>query len=68
MAQAGAGLMGEAWRRFRRDRAAVAGAALIILVALAVPAAPWGTPHDPYQQYFDGLTIEGAPLPPNQRF
>ena len=27
--------------------------------------APWLTPYDPDEQFFDGLTLEGAPLPPN---
>jgi peptide/nickel transport system permease protein len=30
--------------------------------------APWLAPYDPYEQFFDGLTIEGAPLPPNAMF
>jgi ABC-type dipeptide/oligopeptide/nickel transport systems, permease components len=30
--------------------------------------APWLAPYDPSQQFFDGLTLEGAPLPPSARF
>lgn len=40
---------------------------VIILVSCAV-FAPWLAPFDPTEQFFDGLTIEGAPLPPNSRF
>lgn len=60
--------MAEAWTRFRRDRTASFGALVIALVVAAALLAPWITPHDPYEQYFDGLTLEGAPLPPNDRF
>ena len=31
---------------------------------LAAIAAPWLAPYDPNAQMFDGLTLEGAPLPP----
>lgn len=40
---------------------------VIILVSSAI-FAPWLAPFDPTEQFFDGLTIEGAPLPPNSRF
>src|SRR5690606_40280800 len=60
--------MGEAWRRFRKDKAALFGAVVIALVVGAALLAPWITPHDPHEQYFDGLTLEGAPLPPSERF
>ena len=60
--------MGEAWQRFRKDRAALFGAAVIVAVVTAAILAPWVTPYDPSEQFFDGLTLEGAPLPPNGRF
>ena len=60
--------MGEAWNRFRMDKAALFGATIIVIVVTAALLAPWVTPHDPYEQFFDGLTMEGAPLPPSERF
>jgi peptide/nickel transport system permease protein len=60
--------VGEAWQRFRKDRAALFGAAIIVAVVTAAILAPWVTPYDPYEQFFDGLTLEGAPLPPSGRF
>ena len=60
--------MGEAWQRFRKDKAALFGAAVIVAVVTAAILAPWVTPYDPSEQFFDGLTLEGAPLPPNGRF
>jgi peptide/nickel transport system permease protein len=60
--------MTDAWRRCRKDKAAVFGAAVIAVVVAAAVLAPWVTPYDPHEQFFDGLTLEGAPLPPNKRF
>jgi peptide/nickel transport system permease protein len=60
--------VGEAWQRFCKDKAALFGAAVIVAVVTAAILAPWVTPYDPSEQFFDGLTLEGAPLPPNGRF
>jgi peptide/nickel transport system permease protein len=51
-------------RLLRRPLAAL-GLGLIALVVGAAVFAPWLTPYAPDEQFFDGLTIEGAPLPPN---
>lgn len=40
----------------------------IMIVVVAAIFAPWLAPFDPTQQFFDGLTLEGAPLPPNEEF
>jgi len=48
--------------------AAVVGLIIIAMVVLAALFAPWLTPHDPNEQYFEGLTLEGAPLAPNGQF
>src|SRR5215831_6268703 len=60
--------MGEAWKRFRRDRLALGAFAAVLLLTTVALAAPWLAPYDPAQQFFDGLTLEGAPLPPSARF
>jgi peptide/nickel transport system permease protein len=60
--------MTDGWRRFRRDKAAVFGAAVIVIVVAAAVFAPLVTRYDPHEQFFDGLTLEGAPLPPSKRF
>ena len=60
--------MSEAWKRFRRDRLALAALAAVLLLTAVALAAPWLAPYDPAQQFFDGLTLEGAPLPPSARF
>jgi peptide/nickel transport system permease protein len=56
------------WARFARDRAALVGLAIIIIFTVAAAAARWIAPYDPTEQFFDGLTLEGAPLPPSPRF
>jgi len=56
------------WRRLRRDYFALSGLVTIIVFASAAIAAPWITPYDPIEQFFDGLTLEGAPKPPDAEF
>ena len=60
--------MNETWRRFRRNPLAVAGLVIIAIFIVAAAAAPLLAPYAPAEQFFDGLTLEGAPLPPNWRF
>ena len=56
------------WKRFRRDRLAVVGLIAIVILIGAALLAPWLAPYNPSEQFFDGLTLEGAPLPPSARF
>jgi peptide/nickel transport system permease protein len=56
------------WPRFRRDSVALAGLAAIAIFLAAALLAPWIVPYDPAEQFFDGLTFEGSPLPPSERF
>ena len=51
-----------------RNRLATVAAFLIVLLVLAAVTAPWLAPYPPEETFFDGLTLEGAPLPPNARF
>lgn len=50
--------------RLARRPLVLAGLAVIGLTVLAAILAPWLTPYAPDQQHFDGLTLQGAPLPP----
>ena len=56
------------WKRFRRDRLAVYSLGVIALFVAAAILAGLLAPYDPSQQFFDGLTLEGSPLPPSARF
>ena len=47
---------------------ALVGIATIGAVTIAALIAPAIAPFDPTEQFFNGLTLEGAPLPPNERF
>lgn len=55
-------------KRILRDRLGSVGLAIVILFVLAALAAPWLAPYDPAEQFFDGLTLEGSPRPPNAEF
>src|SRR6476660_9233385 len=60
--------MQDVWKRFSRDWLGLTGLVLIAIYVAAALLAPWIAPYDPNQQFFDGLTLEGAPLPPSLRF
>ncbi|MFZ1468015.1 MAG: ABC transporter permease [Paracoccaceae bacterium] len=57
-----------ALRRLLRRKLAVLGLVLIVLVVGGAVLAPWIAPFDPNDQMFDGLTIEGSPMPPGGQF
>jgi len=40
-----------AWRRLRRDRVAMVGLVLVLLLALVAVLAPWIAPYDPVTDY-----------------
>ncbi|BES72133.1 ABC transporter permease [Marinobacter nanhaiticus D15-8W] len=54
-------------RLCRHKSVAVSLVVIVTVVSLAV-LAPWVAPYDPNEQFFEGLTMEGAPLPPNDKF
>lgn len=58
----------EFWRRLRRDKLALAGVAFILLLALlALVGAPLAvalTGHEPNEQFYNGLNVNGVPLGP----
>ena len=60
--------MSDAWKRFRRDRLALAGLAVVVVMSAAALLAPAIAPHDPSAQFFDGLTLQGAPVPPGGKY
>lgn len=60
--------MGAIWKQFRKDRMAVIGLIVIALLLIGAAGAPWLAPFNPNEQFFDGLTLEGSPLPPSERF
>jgi len=60
--------MAYTWRRLSRDPLALVGMATIAAVTAAALGAPVIAPFDPTEQFFHGLTLEGAPLPPDEQF
>ena len=55
------------WRRLVRRQLALLGLVIVAIVVAGAILAPWLTAYDPNEQMFDGLTLEGAPLPPSGR-
>ena len=51
-----------------RQPSAVFGLVIVLAVVIAAIAAPWLAPFAPDNQMFDGLTLEGAPMPPGEQF
>ena len=60
--------MPHALKQLLADRAALFGLIVIAAMTLAAILAPELAPYSRDEQFFDGLTLEGAPLPPNTRF
>lgn len=58
----------QAWRRLRRNRAGLIGLVIALGMVLMALFAPWLAPYSPDQQFFEGLTPEGKPLPPGGPF
>ena len=56
------------WRGLLRRPLAMVGLVIAVAFVVVAVAAPLIVPYSPYEQFFDGLTLEGAPLPPSERF
>ncbi|TIO75100.1 MAG: ABC transporter permease, partial [Mesorhizobium sp.] len=56
------------WRRLLKRPLALLGLFIVAIVLAGAILAPWLTGYDPNEQMFDGLTLEGSPLPPNAKF
>lgn len=56
-----------AFRRFRRNKGALAGLVLVIVVTVLGVVGPWFAPHDPVEQFTDVLLLNnGLPVGPGQ--
>jgi peptide/nickel transport system permease protein len=60
------------WRKMGaslvRDKAALFGAVVVLAFVFISIFAPLLAPHDPTTQFVDGLTNQGAPVPPGGKF
>lgn len=55
-------------KEIARQPSALFGLAIILVVLIAAIGAPLFAPYNPDEQMFDGLTMEGAPIPPGSQF
>jgi ABC-type dipeptide/oligopeptide/nickel transport system permease subunit len=63
------GLWGDAWRRMRKNPAAMLGMVIVIVMIFIAVAAPIISPHDPNHQYMNrGLSAMGGPVGPSSFF
>ncbi len=60
--------MANLWKPFRKDIAAVISLGIIAAVVVLALGAPLFAPYDPTEQFADGLSDIGAPLPPDGKF
>ncbi|MFC3075658.1 ABC transporter permease [Shinella pollutisoli] len=54
--------------RLARRKLALFGLSVIALIVVLAVFAPLIAPYNPDEQFFDGLTLEGAPLPPSAQY
>jgi peptide/nickel transport system permease protein len=60
---------GDVWRRFLRQKLAVTGAIVLVVLFLMAILAPLVAPYDPIEQFRNlGLNDLGQPRPPSTRF
>jgi peptide/nickel transport system permease protein len=52
----------------RKDRAAITGAFICLLLVMMALLAPWLAPHPPNLGYVEGLSDQGGPVAPNREF
>jgi len=62
------GTWSQVWRRFRKDKFAVAGLVIIVLLVVVAVFAPVIAPHSPLTQFDSGLSDKGQPLAPSHHF
>jgi peptide/nickel transport system permease protein len=55
-------------RLLAHHKLATAAAVFVLLVVATAAFAPWLVHFDPEETFFDGLSLEGAPLPPNATY
>ena len=60
--------MSRSWQRFFRSGTVLFGLAVITITVVVAVFAGVLAPFDYQQQFFDGLSLQGAPLPPGERF
>lgn len=60
--------LSDGWRRFSRNRAALFGLVVIVFTVIVALGADVLSPYNYQEQHFEGLTLEGSPLPPGAPF
>jgi len=60
--------MKETWKKLRKKKLAMFGLVMVSLIVLVAIFADFFAPYDPSEQFFDGLTLQGAPVGPSEKY
>jgi ABC-type dipeptide/oligopeptide/nickel transport system permease subunit len=55
----------ESWKRLKKDRLALLGGSIIIIMLIIASLSKYISPYDPNYQFNNGTTSYGMPFPPN---
>jgi peptide/nickel transport system permease protein len=58
----------DVWRSLRRNKSALAGGVILVLLLFVGVFAPWVSPYDPNYQFEDGLESLGTPVKFSSKF
>jgi peptide/nickel transport system permease protein len=58
----------EAWRKLRKKKLAMFGLVIVVMITTVAIFADFFAPYDPNEQFFDGLTLQGAPIGPSEKY
>ena len=56
------------WRRLRKKKLAMFGLIIVVMITTVAIFADFFAPYDPNEQFFDGLTLQGAPIGPSEKY
>jgi peptide/nickel transport system permease protein len=60
--------MKETWQKLRKKKLAMFGLVMVSLIVIIAIFADFFAPYDPSEQFFDGLTLQGAPVGPSEKY
>jgi peptide/nickel transport system permease protein len=56
------------WKKLRKKKLAMFGLVMVVMITVVAIFADFFAPYNPNEQFFDGLTLQGAPIAPNEKY